>query len=137
MAQYEALWYAKWHHKVSFLSHFTVKFLLQHTYSMNYRPGDCKQLIVLGSFFFPEIVQQYVPSWQHQLQNCSLKFSLQPKPEFKSSTFQYIYEYTGMSCTWVRAAQQVGRARALLRLGLQSVNHDSPKNHRLKSDEVR
>jgi hypothetical protein len=117
--QFEALWHAEWHHTVSFL--FLIEFLEQHTYSMNYRPRDCKQLIVLNSFFFLQNSATKVPRWQHQIEDCSMKFSLQPKHEFKSSTLEYIREYTGTSCTRVWAAQQVGRDRALLGLGLQSV----------------
>jgi hypothetical protein len=118
-----ALWHAQWHHTVSFLSLFPVEFSVQHTYSMNYRPRDSKQLIVLGSsfFFFKQNSATKVPRWQHQTEGCSVKFSLQPKPKFKMPTL-HIREYTGMSCTWVWAAQQVGKDRALLGLGLQSVN---------------
>jgi hypothetical protein len=35
----------------SFLSLYMAEFLVQHTYSINYRLHDCKQLIVLGYFF--------------------------------------------------------------------------------------
>ena len=72
--------------------------------------------------FFPEIVQTKVLIWQHQIQGCSVKASMQPKPEFKMSMLQYIHKYISTRCVSAWEAQQVGRDRALLRLGLQSVN---------------
>jgi hypothetical protein len=64
------------------------------THSTNCRPQrECKQLTMHASFPPPPIVQQNVPRWRHQIEDYSVKASLQPKSEFQSCLLWYINKW--------------------------------------------
>jgi len=75
-----------------------------------------------------------VCSWHFEFQHFSVLsvpenwafltyFSMQPKPEFKLLTLQYIHKHLNLSCSRMWAVQKVGRALGSLGLGLQNVRY--------------
>ena len=77
--------------KTGHFSLWTLQDQHKHSYCTNCKgQRDCKRLIVHDSFFFFEIVQTEVLRWQHQIERCSVKASMQRKPEFKSSTSVFL-----------------------------------------------
>jgi hypothetical protein len=98
VVQFEAPCHAKWHHPVSFLSVFTVEFLVQHTCSMNYTPHDCKQLNVLH--FFKQCNNTF-PNGSIKYRTVQWNIPCNPSPSSSHlhySTYAYVQAQAALGC---------------------------------------